>query len=125
MEEVRGGAELDRAHVASVLLGMIDQETLKHISQSPETLMNPIEIKRKALEFINMIVGPEDSKKGGFAGSLGDKEPEDTPAKTGEEEGDWSEEEYLGAMGGGGGGTGVCHWIESGDTQPMYLAPLY
>ena len=39
VEEVRGGTELDRAHVASVLLGMIDQETLKHISQSPETLM--------------------------------------------------------------------------------------
>ena len=50
---------MDEAHVASVIAGFMDKETLKHIAQSPEVLNQPAEMKRKALEFMNMMQGSE------------------------------------------------------------------
>ena len=76
VEEVLGEG-LGEGHAASVIMGVLDQETMKYVSQDPLVMSNPRELKRKALEFVNMMVGPEDSSKKGFATSLDEKGAEE------------------------------------------------
>ena len=79
VEEVLGGS-LGEGHATSVTMGVLDQETMKYVSQDPMVMSNPGELKRKALEFISMMVGPEEAKKG-FATSLDEKSLDDDERK--------------------------------------------
>ena len=74
VEELEG--ELDARHAMSVLVGILDAETLKHTSelQSGKKQEDVDRLKRKAIEFCNMVAGGE--SKGGGINSLGGEDEE-------------------------------------------------
>ena len=56
VEEVTGAPVEDR-HAMSVISGILDKETLKHTAAYQGSRADPEILKRKAMEFINMIIG--------------------------------------------------------------------
>jgi hypothetical protein len=91
VEEILG-KPIEKGHAASVIAGILDSETLKHIAQTPEIMTKPEEMKRKAMEYILMMSESEEPKKKEFAGSL----DEDSKEEPSEEDKDWEKwEEYV------------------------------
>ena len=65
-EEVSGEL-IVKAHAASVLMGIMDNETLKHVAMIQGAMKDPEIMKRKALEFINMMAPNEMEATKGLA----------------------------------------------------------
>ena len=62
VEEITG-TKIEDKHAISVIMGILDHETLKHTMQSQATMKSSEELKRKALEFVNMMSeGSSDAK---------------------------------------------------------------
>lgn len=88
------GHTIQSSHAASVIMGMLDPETMRYITQQDPPIMNkPEEMKRKALDFVNMMIDNEGagpaSSKNGRAASLENKD-----AAEGEESGHGHEDDY-------------------------------
>jgi hypothetical protein len=70
------GESIGKAHAGSVIMGILDHETLKHVAMNPENIKEPEVMKRKAMEFVNMMI-PNIAENGKSLGSLGMQEEEE------------------------------------------------
>ena len=90
VEEVLG-KPIEAGHAASVIAGILDSETLKHILQTPGIMTKPTDMKRRAMEFIVMMSDGEDKDpKKKDLGSLDEDKGEQE-----EENKDWEQWESL------------------------------
>jgi hypothetical protein len=90
VEEILG-KPIEAGHAASVIAGILDSETLKHILQTPEIMTKPTDMKRKAMEFIVMMSDGEDKDpKKKELGSLDEEKGEEY-----EEDKEWEQWESL------------------------------